>query len=48
MLMPPKSLIAVGGENLIDSVQDQSGSAPDGYFHNLSAIKQLNPAISIS
>ena len=47
MLMPPKSLIAVGGENLIDSIQDQSGSAHDGYFHNLGG-SPYNVAVALA
>ncbi len=27
--------IVVGGENLIDSIQDESGATADGFFHNL-------------
>ena len=45
--MPPKSLIAVGVENLIVSVQDQSGRAPDGYFHNLGG-SPYNVAIALA
>lgn len=35
MPMPAETLIVVGGENLIDSIQDVSGTTPDGFFHNL-------------
>lgn len=33
--MQAETLIVVGGENLIDSIQDTSGTAADGFFHNL-------------
>lgn len=33
--MQAETLIVVGGENLIDSIQDASGTAADGFFHNL-------------
>lgn len=35
MSMLAKTLVVVGGENLIDSIEDTSGTAPDGFFHNL-------------
>lgn len=33
--MKPDLKIVVGGENLIDSIQDLSGTTPDGFVHNL-------------
>lgn len=33
--MQADTLIVVGGENLIDSIQDTTGTAADGFFHNL-------------
>ena len=35
MSMQAETLVVIGGENLIDSIEDTSGTAPDGFFHNL-------------